>query len=102
MIIDVNGQYAYTAGTMKAQTSSHPVYQARIDLALPQGTWLFAPPTAGHTLQRFAKAGNTQAKQDEFQKELSLYLAKYGSAVVNTFTGRYALELDMTIPQGVL
>lgn len=101
MIIDSNGNYALVEGTQKPQTSEHPVYQARIEVALPVGVWPFAP-TSGHNLARFARVANTPAKQDEFQKELTLYLKKYGPTVANLFTGRYAVELDLTIPEEAL
>lgn len=101
MVIDANGEYELMPGNKKPKTSEHPVYQARIEIALPVGGWLFAP-NDGHNLARFSRAANTAHKREEFQKELSLYLKKYGPVVTDLLVGRNAVEIDMTIAQGAL
>jgi hypothetical protein len=101
IVIDQNGRYAYVAGTKVPQTSDHPVYKARVALALPQGSWLYSP-TSGHQLARFARVKETQAKIDEFQKELVHYLSKYPAVAKDRLVARGSVTLSLEIKQEVL
>jgi hypothetical protein len=95
------GEYVYVAGTKRPLVTEHPVYQARVEVALGQGTWLYAP-TAGHTLARFDNAAKTDAKVEEFQKELSFYLRRYGPEVTERLLSRFAVDLKLQIAEDAL
>jgi len=47
-IINEQGDYDYVEGTKTLKESDHPVYQARIELGLGVGTWLYAPAAGPH------------------------------------------------------
>jgi hypothetical protein len=97
-IIDEQGNYRTVGGSLYPTTSTHPVYKARVSLALPQNTWLYAP-TSGHNFDAYKNAKATPEKILEFEKNVKLYLKPYGPSVTSIFTGRGKLEIDFTIPQ---
>lgn len=101
LVIDQEGEYAYVPGTKTLKTSSHPVYQARIEIALPKGSWLYAP-SSGHNLARFQRSKQSQQTIDEFRKELSHYLARYSPDVKSQLVDRGGVTINMEIKDGVL
>ncbi|MFV8250253.1 hypothetical protein [Bdellovibrio bacteriovorus] len=100
-IINSEGEYEKIPGTQSLKKSNHPVYKARIDIALGVGTWVCAP-TAGNNLGRFARARQTEEKVQEFQKEVAHCLKVYGPETVGVFTARGALTLDLKIAKDAL
>ena len=100
-IVDGNGRYVYVDGTATLKQSKHPVFKARIDLALGQNTWLYAP-TQGHDLDRYKQERETAAKVQEFQKELTFYLEKYSPSVSNLLTARGVINMQLKIDENAL
>lgn len=100
-IIDSNGEYVYVDGTKMLASSDHPVFKARIEVALPKGAWLYAP-NAGHELTRFQRQAKTNAKVEEFQKELKLYLKPYGPVVTDRLLARDAVSMNLQIAEDAL
>ncbi len=100
-IINSDGEYEMVSGTQTPKQSDHPVYKARIDLALSRGSWLCAP-TQGHDLGRFTRVRQTEEKAQEFQKEVAFYLKKYGPETVDLLTQRGAVTLDLKIAKDAL
>lgn len=98
LIVDENGNYKYVSGTKTLEKSEHPVYQARIEVALGEGTWLCAP-NSGHQLARFKKVHLTQDKREEFEKELRFYLKKYGPEVAADAAARFEHSVKVTIAE---
>lgn len=95
------GEYAYVDGTKKPLVTKHPVYQARVEIALGRGTWLYAPDE-GHDLARFARAHKSDAKVEEFEKELSFYLRRYGPEVTSRLLARHSVSLNLQIAEDAL
>jgi hypothetical protein len=100
-IIDSSGNYAFVPGTRTLQQSDHPVFEARIEVALGQNTWPYAP-NAGHTLARFQNEGQSDDKVEEFQKELLYYLDGYGPDVVDLLVERGGVSIDLNISEDAL
>lgn len=100
-IINADGEYEIVPGTQSLKQSDHPVYKARIDIALGRGAWLCAP-TEGHDLGRFARVRQTEEKIQEFQKEVAFYLSKYGPSVSDVFSKRGSLTFDLKIAKDAL
>jgi hypothetical protein len=75
-IIDEEGKYVYVENTRLLKLSTHPVYRARIEVALEQGTWIGAPQ-AGSQLGRFRRVRQSEHQVEEFQKALAYYLSAY-------------------------
>jgi hypothetical protein len=100
-IIDELGHYVYVDNTKKIQTSNHPVYRARIEIALGQGQWIGAPK-AGHQLARFGRVRQSQHQIEEFEKALAFYLSRYSPEVVDTLVTRQGVTTDLKIKQGAL
>lgn len=101
IIVDQNGNIATVPGTLVPTDSEHPVYQARIAVALEIGGWALAA-TSGQNLKRFKQKKASAANVDEFRKELTAYLKKYGAQVTNLISNRQFTEADFTVPKGVL
>lgn len=101
LIVDSNGDYAVVAGSRTLDTSEHPVYQARIEVALMIDSWLYAPAEA-QDLARFKAARETPAAVDEFKKELLFGLKKYSPEVVSQFADRGAVSFGLQISQDAL
>jgi hypothetical protein len=101
IVIDANGEYAFEDGTRTLRTSDHPVHQARVELALPKGSWLYASDS-GHELARFKNVKQSSAQIEEFQKELRFYLKKYHPEVTRILADRNAVTLNMEIKQDAL
>jgi hypothetical protein len=101
IVINQNGQYAFQPGTKLPLTATHPVYRARVAIALPQGAWLYAP-AAGHHLSRFARVKQTQAQVDAFQKELLQYLSVYPAHQISRLIAREGVSLNLEIAEGAL
>jgi hypothetical protein len=100
-IIDVNGKYSYVTNTRMLATSTHPVYRARIEMALGQGDWIGAP-SAGHQLARFKRAHQSQHQIDEFKKALAYYLSAYSPDVVDTLVTQDGVTMDLEIKESAL
>jgi len=100
-IIDENGNYAYVGSTKVLQTSDHPVYQARIELALTLGSWIGAP-NAGSNLGRFKNVRASAHEIDEFEKELAFYLQNYNPTLVDEIVSRGAVQVDLSITEDAL
>jgi hypothetical protein len=100
-VIDENGLFKVEPGTLKTVDEAHPVWKARIALALPKGQWLFAP-TKGHDLVTYQTVKESATKVEEFQKSVRLYLAPYGPEVVSRFTARGSLTLQLKITKETL
>jgi hypothetical protein len=100
-IIDASGNYQMVPGTGTVDTSDHPVYRARIEVALGQNTWP-CRPLDGHQLAKYDRAAQTNGNIDKFQKELLLYLNKYGAAVKSLLGARGAVSMGLEISDGVL
>jgi hypothetical protein len=96
IIVDGNGNFALVPGTLKPIESTNPVYNARIALALPVGSWLYAPKS-GHQLAIYDTIKATPANQDAYQKSLELYLKPYGPEVLARITGRGMEQLQELI-----
>jgi hypothetical protein len=96
LIINGEGEYEYEEGTRQLKASEHPVYEARIDLALGRGSWLYAP-AEGHDLEKYAQAKQSAAKIDEFQKDLAYYLDRYDPRVADLLGKRGAVSLNLEI-----
>ena len=101
LIVNTEGEYQYVSGTKTLQASDHPAYRARIELALGVGEWLCAPDR-GHTLARFRTAKQSDAKVEEFQKELGLYLERYDPEVTDILLARGAVSLNLQIDKAAL
>lgn len=100
-IVDENGKFKVLEGTLKTVENIHPVYKARIALALPKGAWLHAPDS-GHELSIYAQSKATPEKVEEFQKSAKLYLTPYGPQVTNVFVNRGLLSLQINITRETL
>jgi hypothetical protein len=100
-IIDELGRFRVIEGTLKPIESEHPVYKARIAVAIDKGSWLHAPAT-GHTLGVYAKGKATAQKSDEFQKSAALYLAPYGPEVIGRLVKRGELSIAFRITRETL
>lgn len=100
-VIDESGNYKLKPLTRTPESSEHPVHQARIEMALGKGAWLFAP-NRGHQLKKFQNMDQTQGNQESFQKELLLYLEKYSPEVSETFVGRSLVDMNLTIDKDAL
>jgi len=101
IIIDENGEFSLEVGTLNPITSDHPVFKARIALGLPLGEWLYAP-TNGHQLEQYRRAHASDAKKEEFLKNVKLYLKPYGPEVIARYTARGALSLNLKITKETL
>jgi hypothetical protein len=99
--IDGNGDYAFIPGTRRLDSSDHPVYRARNEVALGQGEWIHAPER-GHQLARFKTVKQSQSKVEEFRKELALYLSKYGPKVTDALVTRGGVTLTLEIKDSAL
>lgn len=95
-IVDEFGRFEVESNTLKAKLSVHPVYKARVALALGKGTWLHAP-SEGHGLAIYGQRKATDQKLDEFMKVLKLYLSKYGPEVVNQYSTRSNIQALINI-----
>lgn len=100
-IIDENGLYAYVPGTPIVQTSTHPVYRARIELALTVGSWI-GDPAAGSNLGRFKRVRASSHQIDEFEKELAFYLQNYDPTVIDELISQGAVQTDLSIAEDAL
>jgi hypothetical protein len=100
-IIDGDGKYVYVDNTRMLKTSSHPVYRARIEVALGLGEWIGAP-NAGHQLARFKRVRESQHQVEEFQKALSFYLENYSPDVLDALVTRGGVTLNLNIREGAL
>lgn len=101
LIVNADGEYEYASETRTPKASDHPVYKARIELALGAGEWLYAP-TSGHDLKKYETAKQTDAKIEEFQKDLAFYLEKYGPVVTDLLTARGKVSLNLQIAEDAL
>ena len=100
-IINSDGNYVMQDGTLTIKQSKHPVYKARIDLALGKNTWLYAP-SSGHDLEKYKNEHESSAKIQEFQKELAFYLSKYSPDVTDLLINRGAVNIQLQIDENVL
>ena len=100
-IVDENGQFAVLPGTLKTIESNHPIYKARIAIALDQGAWLYAP-TKGHTLNTYKLKKASPETVESFQKEAKLYLAPYGPIVVQQMISRGTVGVKFLITKETL
>jgi hypothetical protein len=100
-IIDEEGKYVYVENTRLLKLSTHPVYRARIEVALEQGTWIGAPQ-AGSQLGRFRRVRQSEHQVEEFQKALAYYLSAYPPDVLDTLVTRNGVTYDLQIKQGAL
>lgn len=100
-VIDEQGKFKVEDGTLKGVDSPHPVWKARIALALPQGEWLHAP-LKGHNLNVYKQAKASKEKVEEFQKSVNLYLTPYGPEVLSRFIARGSLSLQVMITKETL
>ena len=101
IIINTDGENEYAQGTKTLKESDHPVYQARIELALGQNTWCYAPSN-GHQLGKYSNAKQTDGNMSQFQKELALYLEKYGPQVTQLLIQRGQISLNLEIAEDAL
>lgn len=99
--IDQDGEYEFIEGTRTLKTSEHPAHQARVELGLPKGDWLFAA-TSGHGLNKFQRAKQTDERVQNFRKEVELYLNKYGPEVFELFSKREGVVMGLEISDEVL
>jgi len=100
-IIDQDGRYQYLEGTRTLKKSDHPVFMARIELALGQNTWCYAP-SAGHDFAKYQRAKQSTGKLQEFQKDLAFYLEKYGPELTQLLINRRAISIDLSIAKDAL
>lgn len=101
IIVDGNGNIQTLPGTLVPAQSDHPVYKARIAVALGIGAWALAA-TSGQNLARFKNKKASASNVDEFNKELKSYLAPYGATLVSQVQSRQFTEADFNVPKGVL
>jgi len=99
--IDEAGEYEFIENTRTLKTSDHPAHQARLELGLALGDWLYAP-TFGHGLNKFKRARQSDAKVQEFRKEVELFLTKYEPEVIELFTEREGVTMGLEINDEVL
>lgn len=95
-VVDELGRFLVDEGTLKVMESAHPVYKARIAIALDKGAWLHAP-TKGHELAVYAQRRASVSKLEEFEKSAKLYLAPYGPEVVERMIRRGQLSFNLNI-----
>lgn len=95
-IIDENGQIKVEAGTLQVIQSEHPVYKARNAIALPQGSWLYAPES-GHDLDQYKQKKGSLSNAEEFQKSALLYLKPYGAEVAGRLIKRGEASFNIEI-----
>lgn len=100
-IIDAAGKYVYVENTRTIETSNHPVYQARIEVALGLGEWIGAP-REGHKLASFKRAKQSQHKIEEFRKSLEFYLDSYSPDVIDTLVAQGGVTMDLEIRGDIL
>lgn len=86
-VIDPNGFVEVIPGTVKPIKGDNPAYRARIALALPVNTWLYAPGS-GHNLKQFDIAKASDSNKENFIKSVKLYLAPYGPSVISRYIAR--------------
>lgn len=96
MIIVEDGQYTYVSGTKTLKTSSHPAYQAAIEVSLPKASWIGAP-NAGIDLGKRTK--QSPRVIEEVKKELNFYLAKYSPDVRDEVTERFVTKWPIVIKE---
>jgi len=94
--IDVDGKIIVDEGTLNPKSSEHPVWLARVALALNKGDWLYAP-NSGHELKRFNNVKATESKIQEFEKEVKFYLSPYGPQITDRFTSRGVSSIQALI-----
>lgn len=99
--LDQDGRYVFKEGTRTLDDSDHPVFNARIEIDLPLGEWLYAPNN-GHGLNRFKTAKQSESNVDEFKKGLRLYLKKYSPELISIISSRVGVELELAIDDEVL
>jgi len=97
-IIDPNGLIEVTPGTIKAIKGDNPAYRARIAIALPLNTWLYALGS-GHQLNQFKNVKASQSNLQNFQKVATLYLKPYGAVVTDTYLARGVEGLTLQVDQ---
>lgn len=100
-VIDEHGNFKVESHSLKTIEEAHPVWKARIAIALPKGEWLYAP-TKGHDLAIYQTQKETPAKVEEFQKNVRLYLAPYGPDITSRFISRGRLSLQVLITKETL
>lgn len=100
-IINGDGRYEYVDNTRMVKTSAHPVYRARIEVALGLGEWIGAPKR-GHLLSRFKRVRQSEHQIEEFQKALTFYLEDYAPDVIDTLVTRQGVTTDLEIKEGAL
>jgi hypothetical protein len=100
-IINGDGKYEYVDNTRMLKTSSHPVYRARIEVALGLGEWIGAP-AQGHKLARFKRVRESQHQIEEFRKALAFYLEGYSPDVIDTLVTLGGVTMDLEIAEGAL
>lgn len=100
-IIDESGNYKMIEGTRTVETSDHPVYQARIEVALGLGKWPYAA-NRGHQLAKFNQADQTEVSMEEFRKELLLYLDRYDPVTRSILGERGAVTMNLEISKDAL
>lgn len=95
-IVDEFGRFEVETNTLKTKQSIHPVYKARVAIALGKGSWLHAP-SEGHGLAVYGQRKATDQKLDEFMKVLKLYLSKYGPEVMQQYSERSKVQALINI-----
>lgn len=100
-VVDENGDYKLVTGTKTNLQSDHPVYQARIEMALGKGKWCFAP-NRGHQLKTFDRVNQSSAQIESFEKELRLYLSKYDPETIEVLSSRGLSQFNLEIKEDAL
>jgi hypothetical protein len=94
--IDESGKIIVNDGTLMPEMSAHPVWKARVSLALPKSKWLYAPDN-GHELDKYQNMKASEQRIQEFEKEVKFYLQPYGPQTVDRFTSRGAFSIETLI-----
>jgi hypothetical protein len=100
-IIDEKGEFTLQPGTLLPKEDDNPAFRARIALALPLNSWLYAPAN-GHTLDDFKRARATPENVIAFEKEAKLYLSAYGPAVSSRFISRGQTQIGFVVTKETL
>lgn len=101
IIIDQNGEYEFLNGTRTLKTSDHPAHQARLELGLPRGEWLYGQ-SSGHELNKFKRSKQSDSQILSFRKEVALFLNKYDPEISELFIKREGVGMDLQINDEVL
>lgn len=97
-IIDSDGIIEMVPGTLQPVAADNPAYRARIAMALPINSWLYAL-TSGHQLKQFEDVKASQSNFQNYKKAVILYLKPYGPSVTDTFLARGVEGLTIQVNQ---